>query len=370
MFITKTKVKCQSCKKQVVNDIGLGDSNEIDKEYRTESSTGQMLKSGELMVANMLSPGGQLLKMIPGTRKDQDPTGALLAPFTYGASVIPGMVPDSVMNPIKKTAKTFGVDTNPLSMALMFTPLGVFGAGASLLPGVSQLLGKAFKVFSGFFKKATHMGDCMKWWNIGDNLRGMTKGAQPYPIEWNFSFEDYMMKNFPQFLRQYQIMQAGGQWASVGVDSYLNSIKNEVSDMGARQRKIQDAFVRLVRQNPEIMQLACAVNERAETGYTGHTVAQIEEYWSNFRESARQEEYNATSRVLENVSARIDQLVAPFKVKETWGAVVKSRDTNLAVKTEYGSQLRMPENVIGVSRGALVMTLKTPQGQPTPIGKK
>lgn len=366
MFITKTKAGCRSCKKQVVNDIGLGEDNsEIDKEYRGESATGQMLKGGAMQAAQMMSPGGQLLKMIPGMKTDEDPTGALLAPFTYGASMIPGMIPSTVMDPMKSTASKVGIDMNPAAMALTFIPaVGM----VALLPGVSQIIGKISNMFGGMFKKATHMGDCMKWFNNVDNIRRKGEGVQPYPIEQVFSFEEYMMKNFPQFLRQYQIMQAGGQWASVGVEAYLTKVKHETS-IYVRRQKIQDIFVRLVQENSQIMQLQCAVQHSGESGYTGHTQAQVDEIWNSLKEAARQEEYHTTNKLIDNIPVRIDALVAPFKVKETWGAIVKSRNANLIIPTEHGSQLRMPDNVIGVSRGALVMTLKTPQGQPTPIRK-
>jgi len=346
MFITKTKSGCKLCKKRVVNDIGLGDTESIDKEYRGESTTGSMIKSGTMTVAQMMSPGGQLLKMIPGMKTDEDPTGALLAPMTFGASMIPGMIPDSVMNPVKGITSKVGIDLNPAAMAL--APLTF---GASMLPGVSQIIGKISHMFSGLFKKATHMGDCMKWWN-DNNIRGMVGGIQPIP----FDFYSYMMKEFPQFLRQYQIKQADGTWASVGVDSLLNT--------GNRRNRIASEYVWLVRENPQIMQAVCATqpNVIAQQGSSGISEREVSDMVEQMKEYAKQKEYST-------IAAQVDKLVAPFKVKETWGAIVKSRNVNLVVPTEHGSQLRMPENIIGVSRGALVMTLKTPQGQPTPIRK-
>jgi len=346
MFITKTKSGCKLCKKRVVNDIGLGDTESIDKEYRGESTTGSMIKGGAMKAAQMMSPGGQLLKMIPGMKTDEDPTGALLAPFTFGASMIPGMIPDSVMNPVKGITSKVGIDLNPAAMAL--APLTF---GASMLPGVSQIIGKISNMFSGLFKKATHMGDCMKWWS-DSNIKSMVESIQPIP----FSFEDYMMKNFPQFLRQYQIKQADGSWASVGVDRLLS--------IRSRKDTIADIYVGLIRSHSEIIQAECATqpNVIAQQGSSGINRSDVDRAWAEFKEYARQKEYST-------IAERVDRLVAPYKVKETWGAIVKSRNANLIVPTEHGSQLRMPDNVIGVSRGALVMTLKTPQGQPTPIRK-
>ena len=299
---------CKLCRKDAVgkaplNSVGLGAS-----EWDTQSSAGQMVSTTAPLIG-MLNPNVMLMKMIPGA--------------------------EGVLNKV-------GVNANPFSMGL-----ASFTMGISLLPGVSQLLGK---MFGGMFSKATHMGDCMKWWDNENNMRGMASGVVPYP----FSFEEYMMKSFPQFLRQYQIMQAGGQWASTGIDSLLNTSN--------RKKRITDAFVRMVRANPDIMTLHCVVQEKAETGYTGHTKGQVDVFWGQIREAARQEEYY-------NVIKQVDKVVAKWKVKETWGEIVSSRASGLIVKTEQGAQLRMPENIIGVKRGALVMTLKTPQGQSVKIGK-
>jgi len=272
MFITKTKSECKLCKKRVVNDIGLGE----DSEYEGQTKTGQT-------VVPLVSQASEMIGKATGT------------------GLIVGMLPGGVV-------KSLGVDMNPAS--LLLAPMTF---GASLLPGVSKILGKAFNVFSGLFKKATHMGDCMKWFNNTDNIKGMSAWVQPYPIEQVFSFEEYMMKNFPQFLRQYQIMQAGGQWASVGVDSYLKSVSSGISNMSVRRQKIQDIFLRLVQENSQIKELQCAVQHSGESGYTGHTKAQVDEIWDSLREAARQEEYQTTSKLISNIPARIDALVAPFK---------------------------------------------------------
>lgn len=264
----------------------------------------------------------------------QSKTGGMVSQVASMISLPVGMVPG-----FNQVAKATGFQTDPLNLALVSNPLT---AWTQLIPGFNKMIG-------GLFKKATHMGDCMKWWS-DSNIRGMVGGIQPYP----FSFQDYMMKNFPQFLRQYQIKQADGTWASVGVDNLLNA--------GNRRARIANIFIGLVRSNPDIMKLQCAVQHRGETGYTGHTQAQVNEIWDQIKEVARQQEYST-------IAEEVDKLVAPFKVKETWGAIVKSRATASLIPMGTEAKLRMPENVIGVRRGALVMTLKTPQGQPTPIRK-
>jgi len=358
MFITKTKSGCKLCKKQVVNDIGLGQDeqyretsdNQIDEKYRTENTAGKIYSQ----VLPMFQPPDPFSMMpLPVSDKVKNVLKA-----ASKVPLMPGM--NNVMPAVTiergkevETLLSRSMPVNPyVGVAKALTPFAgklqkeadmAIRAGTALVTfGASEVVrlvaAPLQKIFSGFFKKATHMGDCMKWFNNENNIRGMSGGAQPYPIEQLFSFEDYMMKNFPQFLRQYQILRAGGQWASVGVDAYLNSVRSQINDMSVRRQKIQNIFVRLVRENSQIMELQCAVQHSGESGYTGHTQAQVNEIWDSLKEAARQEEYQVTSRAIENVGAKIDQLVAPFKVKETWGAVVKSRNTNLAIKTEHGSQ--------------------------------
>lgn len=290
----------------VLDSRGLGDvdTKVIDAEYRGTT------KTGETVVPIV----GQVSEMIGKAT---------------GTGLIVGMLPKGI-------TKSLGIDMNPAS--LLLSPMTF---GASLLPGVSDILGKAFNVFGGMFKKATHMGDCMKWWS-DSNIRGMIAGVDPY----SFIFEEYMKKEFPQFVRQYQMMQASGEWGSVGIDSLLN--------VNNRRNKIQSLFVTLVRQNPDIMTLQCAVQERNETGYTGHTQAQVQEYWSVLKEYARQQEY-------QSVVQEVDRLLAPFRVKQQWTAIVASRKSNLLVQREGAEKLAMPDNIIGVRRGALVMTTKTQQ---------
>lgn len=216
------------------------------------------------------------------------------------------------------------------SISMLDTALPMFGF---------KFIGKLLDTF-GLFKKATHMGDCMKWWS-DSNIKGMASGVEPY----SFDFNDYMMKNFPQFLKRYQTMQADGTWANVGVDRLLSSTN--------RRARVGRIFLRIVRQNPDVMTLQCAVRERAETGYTGYTQSQVDDIWGQIKEAARQEEYST-------IAQEVDRLVAPFKVKETWGAIVKSRNEQLAVRQDQGSQMKIADNVIGVKRGAFVQVLKGP----------
>lgn len=291
---------CKMCRKDAVgraplNGIGLGE----ESEYQGISKTGQMTNTILGMNPNMMV-----------------------------TSVLPGFA--------KTALAKSGVDLNPISMVL-----ATFTGGLSLLPGISKMLG-------GMFKKATHMGDCMKWWT-DSNIRGMASSIIPIELD----FHSYMMKNFPQFLRQYQVMLAGGQWESVGVDRLLSS--------GNRRARVANEFVKLVRQHPEIMQAECATqpNVIAEIGNMVNP-RDVQEAWSQIREAAKQLEYVTLAQ-------EVDKLVAPFKVKETWGKIVQSRSDKLLVRREDGAQLAVPRDVIGVKRGALVQVLKTGQTSLKPV---
>lgn len=285
-----------------LNGVGLGE--ELPEDFSTISKTG-------VMVQTVVSPLTQ----------SYDPLGISVA------AKLPG---------VGKTIEKIGGGSPlaPLIGAPAALTLDIFTLGLMRLPGISNLIG-------GLFKKATHMGDCMKWWS-DSNIRGMAGWIEPY----SFIFEEYMRKSFPQFIRQYQIMQAGGEWGSVGIDNLLN--------VNNRRNRIQNNFISLVRSNPDIMMLQCAVQHAGESGYTGHTAAQVGELFDTLKEYARQQEYRF-------ILSEVDRLMAPFRAKQQWTAIVASRKSNLLVQREGAENLTMPSNIIGVRRGALVMTPKTAQ---------
>lgn len=277
---------------------GLGSN--IDKEYSTQSQT------------------GQTVNMVLG-----------MNPLMAVANIVP-----------KGLTKAAGIDVNPISVFL--APLT---GGLTLIPGLSKVIGN---VFGGLFKKATHMGDCMKWFANEENLRGSIGGTQPLP----FDFIEYMKKNFPQFMRQYQVMQAGGQWASVGIDKLVSASN--------RRARLMNEFAKIVRANPDLMTLQCAVQHSHETGYKDFTQAQVTALWKQVHEAAQQKEYAS-------LVPEVDKRIAPFKAKETWGEIVRSRDRGLLVGRSEGVKLAMPPNVTGVKRGALQMTLKSEQTSLKPV---
>ena len=116
------------CKKKMVNDNGLGDKvSDLEKGYSAPKGV----------------VGKEIIPLV-------SQVGMMFGKAT-GTGLITSLVP-------KKIVKGAGIDVNPLSMMLAPMTFGV-----SLLPGVSQVLGKVFGVFSGMFSKATHFGDCMKF---------------------------------------------------------------------------------------------------------------------------------------------------------------------------------------------------------------
>jgi hypothetical protein len=290
--------KCKLCRKDALGREPLNGDRLGADEYKGVSKTGQAVYQGAGIYSNLMNPFQQLYKFIPGVSK-----------------ITAGM--------------------NPLALAL--APMT---GGLTLIPGISN-------IFGNMFSKATHMGDCMKWWS-DSNIRGMAAGVEPYA----FDFHDYMMHEFPQFLRQYQVMQAGGEWAKVGIDSLIGGV--------SRRGRISNIFLRLVRSNPDLMTLQCAVRERAETGFTQFNQAQVDEIWAAARESARQEEYV-------NMVKEVDARLEPYKVKERWAQIVQSRSQNLVVKKEEGGQLFAPKDVIGVRRGTFTQVLKTGQTSSKPV---
>ena len=248
----------------------------------------------------MLIPGGQLLtvaKLIPGAEK-------LLAPITG--------IMNSVLGPVK----------------------GIIG-------GITN------KVFGRFFKKATHMGDCMKWWNNENNIRGMASGVQPLPISLD-QFYSNLYKNMDRTMRQrFDERQAKGD--IFGTDSLLN--------IGMRQRNVVNNFLAQMRANPEIKQMACLSqpNVQRETGQYDITPAYVESIFSQFRQQAQEAEYNQTMAELQKKFDPQNALQTILQIsKETWGRVEAKRESNSLIpsmSTKSGVPFTFP---VYTSGGSLI----------------
>lgn len=342
--------ECRICRKDVrgrspLNGIGLGDA--IQEEWGGTNEAGKVYQTVAPMLSRPGTPSGQEIDAAYKANVLNAPNTNLLASnmpaFTTNLLDIARLAPIPGIGKFKGEIET----AVRAGMAIVS-----FGASEALRP----LISIAGKVLGGLFKKATHMESCMKIWT-DSYIRGMAAGVQPYP----FSFESYMMEHFPQFKRQYEVMQVGGEWRNTGIDQMIT--------VASRHGRIASHFLRLVKQYPDIMKVECLIHPssqyRAQVPYSNADVANI---WNMLREGAKALEYN-------DLVTKVDQVVAKWKVKETWGEIVKSRSTASLIPIKdpisgESSKAMLPENVIGVKRGALVMTLKTPQGQVTPIGEK
>jgi hypothetical protein len=178
------------------------------------------------------------------------------------------------------------------------------------------------------FAKATHMESCMKYWT-DSNIRNMVTGIAPLPFD--------LGQVFPLESREY--------YAEHARDVSTNPVVNNLLNISARQSKIADYFVQIVRSNSDIMQMQCMSmpQGRAETGYSGPDPAP---YWDQFKESAKQQELVVTAQAIQNVLAPYAARVEKVVVKE-----MASRQENLltSVQTKrYGPQ------------GELLMTVAPP----------
>jgi hypothetical protein len=268
----------RGCVECSIDGVGLGE----DPSYQGQSKTGQLISQGAGMYAHLMNP----LLSIPGVSK------------------IVGNI-------------------NPLAMAL--APMT---GGLTLIPGFSKILG-------GLFKKATHFGDCMKWFNNENNIRGMVAGITPYGID--------VEESFPVASREYRLQHADSIATHPGVISALN--------VGTRQGRIANLFVSALRSNPELMQLQCAVQARSKGEDTGVDMSQNEvgQYWGQLKEGTRQQEYVDTIGMLMNILASY-QVVATKKIE----VIQKTREAGLVTGSNKAFQL--PEGVTSISKGgALVL---------------
>jgi hypothetical protein len=257
------------CARYMVNGIGLGED-----EYQGQSKTGQLLNTA----AGFYNP---LTTMLP-------------------------------MKSIPVIGKL-----DPLSMSL-----AVASGGLTLIPGVSKIIG-------GLFKKATHMGDCMKWWNNESNIRGMVSNISPYPVDVN--------QVFPEASYEYQSQHARNVMESSEVRSVLAE--------SSRRYQIGTYYVSGVRSNPDLMQMLCMTQPKVQEE-TGQQISasQVDPLFEQLKEQARQKEYQDTVNSIGRILASY-QRVVQRKVE----VVQKTRERAVAFKA--------PEGVTSITKGgALVLT--------------
>lgn len=209
------------------------------------------------------------------------------------------------------------------------------------LPIIGPIIEKIFSpikgIIGGMFAKATHMGDCMKWWDNENNIRGMATGIVPILI----SIEQFY-SNMDKAVRQrFDERQAKGD--SLGINRMLNT--------STRRYKIVNNFVAQVRANPEVMQLTCMSqpNVQRETGDSSITPAYVESIVNQFRQQAQEAEYNQTFAELSKVMdiRNILQITS-----EQWGRVEAKREAGSlipSVRTQPGIPLTFPTYTSGGS---------------------
>jgi hypothetical protein len=239
--------------------------------------------------------------------------------------------------------------TSSLTARDVLFPMSILNKPFEAVPVVGQILGPmnqmmdmatglvlkipvVGKIFGGLFKKATHYGDCMKWWvgASGDsNIRGMVRGISPYPVD--------VASNFPDESREYQLQHA----SSVMSDSNVQSILGASS----RMYNIGTYFLRALRENPDLMDMSCMSqpNVQAETGQAV-SASEVDGYMGQLKEQARQQEYQ-------------DVLL---KVKNVLGMYRRSVERKAAVvqqTRQAATAFQLPTGVTSISKGgSLILT--------------
>jgi len=337
MFTVQSQQKGMGCvpcglyKKKVVNDRGLGDLgdkvSDLEKGYSAPKG----------VVGKTILPLVDQIAMQFGK--------------ATGTGLIVGMIP-------QKIVKSVGIDVNPLSMAL-----AAMTFGASLLPGVSKVLGKVFGIFGGMFSHATHYGDCMKWqWNE-NNIRGMVSGIVPYPID---SIDPLTVLNrFPDANKEYRLERAVEFIENSSIKSILDKARSNIASIlsnGVRQNKMGSIYISQVRSHPEVLEGACAVHAQSKGENMGISFSQsdIDQAFNQLKQVAQQIEYNNTLQEMNNVievtASAVGSVLSPYagRMAQKIGVVQQTRQYGLVAGPQA---FQLPIGVTGISKGgALVLT--------------
>jgi hypothetical protein len=219
------------------------------------------------------------------------------------------LYPVTGMLPIKSLPIIGNLD--PLTMTL-----AVMTGGITLIPGVSKIVG-------GLFKKATHMGDCMKWWSSDSNIRSMVASVMPYPID--------VVQSYPEASQEYQIQHASSVISDSGIQRALA--------VSSRKYKIGTYYVQGVKQNADLMQMSCMTQPEVqkETGVV-ISASDVGPYFTQLQEQARQIEYQETMTNIGKVLASYQRVVEQKAV-----VVKKTRDVS--------ATFQMPVGVTSISKG-------------------
>ena len=251
-----------------------------------------------------------------------------------------GINPQVIMGPYASTVmNVIGKGTNEEKAKMATETLLTFGL--TQIPILGPMIGKILSPFTniigGMFKKATHIGDCMKWWDNESNIRSLAGNMTPIPISMD-QFYTMMDKAMRQ---RFDERQAKGD--SLGINSVLNA--------STRRSKYVNNFVAQVRANPESMQMSCLSqpNVQRETGQYDITPDYVGSIFSQFRQQAQEAEYYQT---LAEIKKKMDIRNIFQITSEQWGRVEAKREAGSlipSVTTKPGTPLTFPTYTSGGS---------------------
>lgn len=207
------------------------------------------------------------------------------------------------------------------SIALAMIP--VVGWAAAILINIPVVGDKIFNfglkydpLVKGIMKslrKATPMENCMNAWKYPEEkarfLQGKVSGVVPYPVS-------------NEIRQEYKLQRAR---------------EMPVPDYGARQGNILAIFLRMVNENSQILQYECATRAevRGTTGTTSEDRVKVEQFWSDMKEAARQEEYTNIVGVL--------------------GVVVAQKQQAMQETRKAATLFQLPEGVTSITKGGVLM---------------
>lgn len=225
------------------------------------------------------------------------------------------------MDILKKLAGKAGIDINPLSLSLASVTFGF-----SLLPGISSILG-------GLFKKATHFEDCTHWYELDSSIRDKATRIEPYEID--------IVNNLPDASREYQLQHAVSIMTNPKIVSLLNKTR--------RKNSIINTFVRVVHSTPDLLKMECVVyaQSKGETYGVPTSRMEMDGYWDQIKEAARQKEYVETVTALESIIAPYEAMA---KQKKT--AILGTRSMGLVSGSDVAQS---STGVVGISKGGALI---------------
>jgi hypothetical protein len=209
------------------------------------------------------------------------------------------------------------------TVGLMFIPVVGWGLAAAInLPMIGPVLMKPINMIINpvmkMFQKATHYGDCMKWWN-NSNIASMIANYPLIPIGDDIAHE-------------YEIEHA----QPISKTASFNE--------SSRRANLISIYTSAVWGQPDLMKLHCAVHAQSKGENYGvqYTMDQVSGYFDQIKQYAAQKEYQDLVGILAST------------VAQKTGIMQASRETGLITGGPKAFQL--PTGVIGISGGAMLLS--------------